>query len=181
MTLSRLHPSPQIQLTYELFPNHYRRHLQAFWWYTGGVAGPLLLAHTGLWELFHLPYGRHFSLLALLGLVLYTSIRYLLHRLPKEMKTTLIVSEEAIMIRRGGEGLHKYSKRDLQLEMIGWGPCEEALLPAVRIFNGTELLLTIGAANSDVKWSNIRHTVQATDLVLSPQTDWKVFLRTLQS
>ncbi|MCB0632389.1 MAG: hypothetical protein KDD15_21765, partial [Lewinella sp.] len=100
---------------------------------------------------------------------------------PLPANSTLTISEQTIEVRQGDKACISVNKADLRFEMIGWGPCTEELLPAVRIYRDAKLLWTIGASKSDENWKNIRRSVQTTDMVLPPQTDWKIFTRALSA
>lgn len=179
MTLRHSLP-PKTKLEYKLHPNYYRQHLLSFWWYTGAMALPVLLAHLGLWKLFQLPYAIHFSLIGLLAVILTLSIRYFLGNHADPLLTSLLISDQKIHIKQQNKKVQKVNKADLQLEMISWGPCEEELLPAVRIRYGGKSLMTIGALQNGNGDQRIRHSVQATDLVLPADENWQAFLKALK-
>lgn len=160
------------QLT--LSPNPYRRHLRGFWLYTTGLAIPVLLLHMALSLFSFLSHPVHLILLGGFSVLLFAGITYFRNRQRPTLPQKLLVDPQFIEIRSVGSAV-RMDKRELSFHFMGWGPCEEALSPAVRISRSGKTLLTIGALQSDRPWTDLRHSVQATDYLLPEAVEWWAF------
>ncbi|PHN05190.1 hypothetical protein [Flavilitoribacter nigricans] len=166
--------TPGTTLQIALSPNPYREHLRDVWYFTRFLALPVLLFHMILIAFFQLPHGLHAGLVGGFFVVLGAMLFFRQRSETQPQPATLFINDHFLEIRNGGDPL-RLDKRDIELEFIGWGGCEEALLPAVRIRRAGEAVVTIGAVSSQEPWTDIRRSVQATEYILPEQISWASF------
>lgn len=176
MTVSHLNQKTT-DLQFELVPNPYKQHLQGFWNYTARLFLPVLAIHFFLLLAFSLSVAVHLGILGAISFALFLRILFSQRQSSVSNNHFLVIGPKHLAIRHDEQSVSNIDRQSLVIEAIGWGPCEEELLPAVRIRLGSEMI-TIGTTSSETSWTNLQQSVQATDYLLTKK-DWEICARTL--
>lgn len=173
MTL--IHPTTQkTKLRVVLPQNPYQLHLRKFWHYTLGLTLPVISLHVLLSALAVLEVQQHLSVLGVFAVLAFMAVRFLQTQAPGTPTKELLIETDTITLV-SEEQYIRLSKKELQLEYLGWGPCVQALMPAVRISHAGRPLITIGARTAEGSWTDIRRSVQATDCLIQENLNWDTF------
>ena len=170
----------QINLRVELAPNPYGQHLNAVRAYTLGLLLPVLLFHIMLFSFFSVATSTHLLCLGVFACSMGFLTKQFLKRSYKRSKRYLIINESHFELKAGKQIISRMDRENTRIETIGWGPCEEALLPAVRIIHESGKVLTIGASFSERTHRGLSKSVQATDFILAKEMRWGHFRQYLK-
>ena len=155
---------------------------------------PFAQAQNNLFQIFtfiliplFIAYGILFKAIGLEGLLLngsavligaLLSLAYYFYSKNKQTPkaVSLRFKNEMLSLSEENEIVLLLSKKDLTIEKIGWGSEQDALMPAIRITNGSTTF-TIGTMKSKALWTKINQSVTFTDYIIKNETDWSDLIK----